>query len=453
MKIIEVGLSNERLITPSGLSIVGAMLGNSDLVKTSNKMTDKRSQPQIPNGDILLTYTGLLCQGKTDFEAVKEMEEDTEYYRMALGIQKDIPSCETLRQRMDGIGSSLRNDILNSNVTMFQNLGISPSALPNGYVPVDIDVTPFDNSKTSKEGVSRTYKGFDGYAPMMAYIGTEGYLVNCELREGKQHCQNHTPEFLRETLKLCRKITDAPLLVRLDSGNDAAVNLGILIEYGAWFIIKRNPRGNETEEGWLNDAKSWCKDVRNPREGKTVYVGSSWKDVAFKDSKGATNTMGMRIGYEVIERTIDKNGQILLMPDVEFNTWWTNLGLPDDDIITLYHAHGESEQYHSEIKTDMDVERLPSGKFDTNELVLELTILAYNILRMIGQESLKSNNSPNIKRPVNRRRLRTVINNLILIAGHITEHARKVILSLGRSNTWRHVFIDIHRRFSTASTL
>ena len=233
MKIIEVGLSNERLITPSGLSIVGAMLGNSDLVKTSNKMTDKRSQPQIPNGDILLTYTGLLCQGKTDFEAVKEMEEDTEYYRMALGIQKDIPSCETLRQRMDGIGSSLRNDILNSNVTMFQNLGISPSALPNGYIPVDIDVTPFDNSQTSKEGVSRTYKGFDGYAPMMAYIGTEGYLVNCELREGKQHCQNHTPEFLRETLKLCRKITDAPLLVRLDSGNDAAVNLGILIEYGA----------------------------------------------------------------------------------------------------------------------------------------------------------------------------------------------------------------------------
>ena len=33
----------------------------------------------------------------------------------------------------------------------------------------------------------------------------------------------------------------------------------------------------------------------------------------------------------------------------------------------------------------MDMERLPSGKFETNELVLELAILAYNILRMIGQ--------------------------------------------------------------------
>ena len=51
-------------------------------------------------------------------------------------------------------------------------------------------------------------------------------------------------------------------------------------------------------------------------------------------------------------------------------------------MIRLYHEHGESEQY-----TDMDVERFPSGKFDTNELVLELTVLAYNILRVIGQKN------------------------------------------------------------------
>jgi len=56
---------------------------------------------------------------------------------------------------------------------------------------------------------------------MMAYIGTEGYAVNFELREGKQHCQNGTMEFLLETINLCKKLTDKPLLVRLDSGNDS----------------------------------------------------------------------------------------------------------------------------------------------------------------------------------------------------------------------------------------
>ena len=94
-----------------------------------------------------------------------------------------------------------------------------------------------------------------------------------------------------------------------------------------------------------------------------------------------------------------------------------NLGILIEDgswfIVKRNLQRGECEQFHSEIKTDMDVERLPSGKFDTNELVLELTVLAYNILRLIGQESLKSKRAPKTKHPVKRRRIRTVIVNLI----------------------------------------
>ncbi len=63
------------------------------------------------------------------------------------------------------------------------------SALKTGHVPVDIDVFPMDNSGTKQEGVSRTYHGYDGYAPIATYVGTEGWCVGCELREGKQHSQ------------------------------------------------------------------------------------------------------------------------------------------------------------------------------------------------------------------------------------------------------------------------
>ena len=447
---IEVVYSNERLITPSGLSIVGGMLGKSNFVKRCNRIPieKKRSEPQIKDGDILLTYIGLLCQGKTDYEAVEEMEDDRDYYETALGITRRIPSAETLRQRMDDIGRSLRKQILEGNVDMFRSHEIAPGALGSGEVPVDIDVTPFDNSKTKKEGVSRTYKGYEGYAPIMAYIGTEGFLVNTELREGKQHCQKGTPAFLKETLRYSHEMTSNPLLIRMDSGNDAKENLGILLEDGDWFIVKRNPRGAETKDGWLEKVKNCCKDVRKPRDGKVVYIGSSWKDIEYMTTDGERRTICMRIVYEVIERTIDRYGQLLLAPDIELNTWWTNLGWSDDDIIASYHAHGECEQYHSEIKTDMDVERLPSGKFSTNELVLELTIIAYNLLRMIGQESLK--HRPDRKRRVKRRRIRKVIDNLVLCASHVTEHARKTFMALGRSNTWRFAFMQIWLRFVSA---
>ena len=428
MKKLVIEFSNERLITPSGLSLVGQLLGKSNFIKKCNnmKVDGKRSQSQIKNGDILLSYIGLLCQGKTSYDSINEMSDDPEYYRLALGITRAIPSAETLRQRMDDIGSSLREEILNANVDMFNTFNVQPSALESGLVPLDLDVTPMDNSKTHKEGVAHTYKGFDGYAPMMAYIGTEGFLANTELREGSQHCQCNTPAFLKQTLRLGHQLTDKQLLVRMDAGNDAAENLGILIEDGSWFIIKRNLRRGESKKDWISKVKECCKDIRNPREGKTVYIGSSWKDVAYTDSEGKSKTITMRIVYEVIERTTDKNGQY------------------------GYHAHGECEQFHSEIKTDMDVERLPSGKFDTNELVLELTVLAYNILRLIGQESLKSKRAPKTKHPVKRRRIRTVIGNLIQIAGHITTHGRRIVLAIGCSNVWRHVFMDIYNRFALA---
>ena len=405
MQKLVIEFSNERLITPSGLSLVGQMLGKSNFIKKCNnmKIDGKRSQSQIKNGDILLSYIGLLCQGKTAYECIRETADDPEYYKLALGITRSIPSAETLRQRMDDIGSSLRNEILSANVEMFKTYNIKPSALDSDLVPLDLDVTPMDNSKTFKEGVSYTYKGFVGYAPMMAYIGTEGFLVNTELREGSQHCQNHTPEFLRQTLELSHKLTDKQLLIRLDSGNDAAENMGILIEDGSWFIVKRNMRRGETKQEWLDKVKKCCKDVRHPREGKTVYIGSSWKDVDYKDSEGNDKSITLRIVYEIIERTMDRDGQFLLEPDIECNTIWTNLGWTDDEVIAGYHAHGECEQYHSEIK-----------------------------------------------HPIKRRRIRTVISNLIQIAGHLTMHGRRVVLALGRSNIWRQAFMDVYNRFAIA---
>ena len=42
-----------------------------------------------------------------------------------------------------------------------------------------------DNSRTKKEGVSRTYKSMDGYSLIFTYIGKEGYMLNCELRPGE----------------------------------------------------------------------------------------------------------------------------------------------------------------------------------------------------------------------------------------------------------------------------
>jgi hypothetical protein len=432
------------------MALVGQMLGRSKLTAEADTLKLKeRPEPAIPNRDVVLTYIGILAQGYTDYDAIRTLQEDEEASRLNLGLTKGVPSEGTLRQRMDQMGDKLRGVVLRSNTDMFRKNKVQPSANDSGYVPVDIDATPMDNSETKKEGVSRTYAGYDGYTPIVAYVGTEGFMANVELREGKQHCQKGTPDFLWETVPQVRAMVgpETKILVRMDAGNDAAENIGVCQDNHADFLIKRNLRQEKLDSWEFNALANELFGVEgakalSPREGKMVHIGSIPREINVPHANGHVTRETVRIVYEVTERTIDKHGQVLLLPRVEVNTWWTSLTVPEEDVIELYHAHGVCEQFHSELKTDMGVERLPSGKFATNALVLELAMLAYNLLRMIGQESLKGDDAP-VKRVVRRKRLASVIKHLILIASHFTKHARRCYLSLGRSNAWSRTFLRL----------
>ncbi len=177
----------------------------------------------------------------------------------------------------------------------------------------------------------------------------------------------------------CKGITDQPILVRLDGGNDAIDNIDVLLEHrqgqpqeeaAVDFIIKWNPRRVD-KEAWLKTAEQQgCWDT--PRECKRSAIFSetvtrSWRGYDYE----------VRRVIRLTERTINKHGQALLIPEIELEGWWTSLDIKENDVIKLYADHGTSEQFHSEFKTDLDIEQLPSGKFATNALVLAMSVLAY----------------------------------------------------------------------------
>lgn len=150
---------------------------------------------------------------------------------------------------------------------------------------------------------------------------------------------------------------------------------------------------------------------------------------------------------EITERTTSADGQEMLFLETEINMYWTSLGVSDDELIELCHNHAVCEQYHHEIKMDMGIERMPSGKFETNALILKLTMIAYNILRIIGTAAMKGKDMPVRHDAIKHRRIRTVIDNLILIAGHLTNHARKLRLALGHCNGWFCTFLRAAESF------
>lgn len=436
----------EKLASHSGLINIGALL---DVINFRFRFETINGvhcvDPKIPHADILASMIALMSVGKPDYDAIEIFREKQDFFNKAVGIRA-CPSSPTLRQRIDLIGNQADTAIKDAGADLVRSCApaISPIHTSAGdFLPLDMDVSPFDNSKTQKEGVSRTYKGVDGFAPIFAYLGAEGYLVNLELREGKQHCQKDTPEFINSTLDYVRKITDRPVLIRLDSGNDSQDNFPCGSRDNVHFIIKRNLR-RESHQKWVDLAKKTGKQ-QHCRPGKRVWIGKTCVDIN-------GNPLPYPIIFEVIERQT-KKGQALLFAEYQIDTYWCSLEqLPPDEVIQLYHDHGTSEQFHAELKSDMGLERLPSGHFSSNSLILHLAMLTYNMLRIIGQISLEEsdpNELPGIrKKKVFRRRIRTVMQDLIYMAGRLVSRGRQWYLSFGQLNPFSKMMERIYRRLS-----
>ena len=385
-----------------------------------------KTQPEISNEDIIKSYIGMLCPGDVHFEDMEKFSNDM-VFKNGLCV-KNVPSSSTLRIRLNGFEEEIENILRMINGFYLRSCPITPVEI-NGkkYIPIDIDVSVLDNSKSKKEGVGFTYKKVFGYSPVFAYIGEEGYMLNCQLREGEKHSQYNTPEFLRKTLEMAKSLNlPYDIIVRMDSGFDSADNLAVCEEFGVMYLVKRNPR-KETAEKWLEIAEENYSKYYDIQSGKKVYIGSIDKEIA--DSSEGEKSKTRRIVFEVTRKSIESDGQLLLTPEIEFDTYWAPSCFTEEEIIELYHKHGTSEQFHSELKSDMDVERLPSGKFRTDSICLLPAMLSYNILRRIGVDYWRlanENGQTKNKANVFRRRIRNILLDIIKIASEFVKGGRKL---------------------------
>jgi hypothetical protein len=224
-------------------------------------------------------------------------------------------------------------------------------------------------------------------------------------------------------------------LFRLDSGNDAWDTLKAAGDRGKgnYCILKRNKR-KESDEMWLRRAKRHGKRVA-VRRGKKVWLGS----VRIHPRKKGERLSEVYCVFEVTERKIDREGNRLLIPEIAVNSWWTNLDCEPEKVIELYHAHGTSEQFHSELKGDMGVERMPSGKFWVNKIVLGVAMNAYNALRILGQKSIERAGRKKFKR----KRLGKVIRELICVAGKLVRHAGQLVLKVYEGDPITPIFLRL----------
>ena len=264
-------------------------------------------------------------------------------------------------------------------------------------------------------------------------------------------------------------ISPEKILVRLDSGHDASDMIILLDKLGVNYLIKRNLRKKSQEDIIIESKKT-----------ATPLISSDYTTLKYRISKNnvkpanAPNSKTIAI-FEVDDVIKDKNGydpySLLRVKDpndpnfgkdgveYEVQSWWTNLTRPEQQgvtdphsdryfvstVIDLYKDHATSEQYHSELKTDMNMELLPSHFFSTNNAFLAVSVLSFNILRLIGDKCLQFEQftQSSRKKTTLRMRIKSVINKFATISFQIIRHARNFRIRIADDHKYAYMFAHV----------
>jgi len=431
--MIKIQQGSEEINSNGGNILIGKLISDIGLEKMNLQTTQRIKHGEIPHCDLVKMAVMLLANGRTDFADI-DLYRDDPLFKEVLGIRK-VASAATFRQRLNdlaacNVAQTLLDPMIVKLLRKVKDFGRIRTKTAQ-YVPLDVDVSVMLQPNCNKENVSWTYHNALGYAPIFAYLGTFGYMLGNELRPGSQHSAKGAVEFAQRCIQNATSIGLKPeeILLRADSGHDDGAFFKSLHESGVKFLVKRNLR-HECLEQCLELVKR-CGQKMPSRDGKSVY-----RSVLSHKRPAGCEDIPMFLVVEATERRTDPQGNKLLFPEIEISSWWTNLCENEAVCIELYYEHATSEQFHSELKSDMGVESLPSGKFATNSLILNLATLAYNCLRFIGQEALTCQELLPVEIKVSRRRLRSVLQDMIYVGCKLVRHANTLILKFGRNCPW-----------------
>jgi len=241
MKRLILEQSSEEFYTShSGLALAGACINRySDLGRYVGRVA--KGSDHIAEIDILRSYLGLLCLGKSDYQAIVAMRED-DYFKQALGVDR-IPSVERLRQRLDE--ARLRMHLLVFLEPLIQRSRECPFG-PTGIEGI-IEVLPeFREGLKDLEGFSHVY---DVILLFKILILQSLYNLSDDATEFQILDRHSFARFLG--LHICQKVPDATTIWRFREDLTKAV---IVEELFATFDAHLRTNGFMAMKGQIVDA-------------------------------------------------------------------------------------------------------------------------------------------------------------------------------------------------------
>lgn len=392
--------TEEMLTANAGLALFGEFIRGLGLHRW---LAQEMPKPGSGRGYDADTYvTPLVCMltgGGRSLEDLRTLKNDT-----ALAIllkQETLPSTDAVGDwlRRTGTGSGLAGLCrINQRTiaTRLRQIGITRHTL-------DCDASQI---VAEKEAAHTTYKGEQGYMPMIGHLAEAGVIIHDDFREGNIAPATQNLEFIK-ACEACLPKGHAIAHVRLDSAGYQSGIFNYLEETGKTFAI-----------GGRLDKPTQQVIAEIPE--------AAWKhypDCAVAETLHSMNETNKAFRLIVIRY----KRQVELFGDApKYHVIASNRVESTEATLVWYRQRGEvSENGIKELKIGFGMERMPCGQLAANAAFFRIGVIAHNLFVLFKHSVLGEG--------WQRHKVATVRWRLFHLPGKVVRHAGAWILKVAES--------------------
>jgi hypothetical protein len=286
-------------------------------------------------------------------------------------------------------------------------------------------MTRYGEQEGAQKGYNPKKRGRNSHHPLLAFVAESRMVSNFWLRSGKSHSANNFLSFLEDTME---KLEGKKIgLLRCDSGfyskeifeylerEEREINYIIAARFHS--VVKNKLAGERT----------WIKLGEGIEIAETEYKAIDWKE---------SRRMVM-VRQDVRERPKAAGKQLRLFTDetvyknYRYSCYVTNMDLPSKVIYDLYRNRADAENRIKELKEDFGAGSFVSKNFWSTEAVLNLVMMAYNLMSLFRQGVLGKKVQEQLK---------TLRYQVFAIGGYMIKKGNKRILKLSLAMKRREWF-------------
>jgi hypothetical protein len=394
--------TKDLITSHAGLALLGEFAVGLGLVEAVNRcLPGPGSGAGYHSSEYILPLMLMLNGGGRSLEDMREIRRD-EGLREVLPLQR-IPSSDATGDwlRRTGVNRGLEGlEMVNCR---FLKRGLKRDGM-KGYT-LDIDATGIEAEKASAK---MTYKGYQGYMPMVGHLAENGMILGDEFREGNESPGGRNLEFIKYCVQQLPKSKRIKAL-RSDSAAYQAKVINYCQSNGIEFAI-----GADLD-------KAVVKEIKNIKE-------EDWKPYQngyLAESVHCMNETDEAFRLVVIRRPY----QGKLFGEEEASEKYTAIASNREgsakEVVQWYNQRGEcSENRIKELKIGFGMERMPCGQFEANAVFFRIGALSYNVGRLFVLKTLGE--------CWHRHQVQTLRWKLYQSAGKIVFHGRHVYLKVRR---------------------